>query len=331
MASPGDSSVNNARSQAVDAPPAPAPAPAAPALPAPLLQPLAPITIRLDRDNYPYWRSQVVPAVRAHDLDGFIFGTRPCPPQFLDAPVEPNPNILQQAEHLVFVAVVVDEAVKWLIIDSTNYHCDLKPKNLLLDEGRNLKATDFGLSAFSKHLKQDGLLQTTCGTPACVAPKVIRKKGCDGANVDLWSCGVILYVLIAGFLPFHDDNLVTMCRKIYRGDFKCPSWFSSEARRLVTKLLDPNRSTRITIAKIMDSSWFKKSVPKSVQIKEEEVVRFVHLAERKRELSTTVHLDERERPPPGHPPTFTWTREMQREKWVRWLEKEELLGLRKRS
>ncbi|KAF4402609.1 hypothetical protein G4B88_012394 [Cannabis sativa] len=70
MASPGDSSVNNARSQAVDAsPPALAPAPAAPVLPAPLLQPLAPITIRLDRDNYPYWRSQVVPAVRAHDLD----------------------------------------------------------------------------------------------------------------------------------------------------------------------------------------------------------------------------------------------------------------------
>ncbi|KAF4350088.1 hypothetical protein G4B88_008488 [Cannabis sativa] len=86
MASPGDFSVNNARSQAVDAlAPAPAPAPAAPALPTPLLQPLAPITIRLDRDNYPYWRSQFVPTVRAHDLDGFLFGTRPCPPQFLDA------------------------------------------------------------------------------------------------------------------------------------------------------------------------------------------------------------------------------------------------------
>ncbi|KAK2646760.1 hypothetical protein Ddye_021955 [Dipteronia dyeriana] len=149
------------------------------------------------------------------------------------------------------------------------YHRDLKPENLLLDEDGNLKVTDFGLSAFSEHLKQDGLLHTTCGTPAYVAPEVIGKKGYDGAKADLWSCGVILYVLLAGFLPFQDDNIVAMYRKIYRGDFKCPPWFSSEARRLVTKLLDPNPSTRINIAKIMDSSWFKKSIPKTVKSNKE--------------------------------------------------------------
>ena len=102
-----------------------------------------------------------------------------------------------------------------------------------------------------------------------MAPEVIGKKGYDGAKADLWPCGVILYVLLAGFLPFQDDNLVSMYRKIYRGDFKCPPWFSSEARRLVTKLLDPNPSTRISIAKIMDSSWFKKSIPKTVKSKKE--------------------------------------------------------------
>ncbi|KAJ4840969.1 CBL-interacting serine/threonine-protein kinase 6 [Turnera subulata] len=149
------------------------------------------------------------------------------------------------------------------------YHRDLKPENLLLDEDGNLKVTDFGLSAFSEHLKQDGLLHTTCGTPAYVAPEVIGKKGYDGAKADLWSCGVILYVLLAGFLPFQDDNIVNMYRKIYRGDFKCPPWFSPEARRLVTKLLDPNPNTRITINKIVESTWFRKAVPKTVRSKEE--------------------------------------------------------------
>ncbi|KAH6818510.1 SOS3-interacting protein 3 [Perilla frutescens var. frutescens] len=145
------------------------------------------------------------------------------------------------------------------------YHRDLKPENLLLDDEGNLKVTDFGLSALSEHLRQDGLLHTTCGTPAYVAPEVIGKKGYDGAKADIWSCGVILYVLLAGYLPFQDDNIVSLYRKIYRGDFKFPAWLSSESRKIISRMLDPNPNTRISIAKIVSSSWFKKSMPRSLR------------------------------------------------------------------
>ncbi|XP_059659858.1 CBL-interacting protein kinase 28-like [Cornus florida] len=137
------------------------------------------------------------------------------------------------------------------------YHRDLKPENLLLDENDNLKVSDFGLSALAESKRQDGLLHTTCGTPAYVAPEVIKRKGYDGAKADIWSCGVVLFVLLAGYLPFHDSNLMEMYRKIDRAEYKCPRWFPAEVCRLLSRVLDPNPHTRISISKIKESFWFK--------------------------------------------------------------------------
>lgn len=134
------------------------------------------------------------------------------------------------------------------------YHRDLKPENLLLDARDNLKVSDFGLSA----LPQQGvdLLHTTCGTPNYVAPEVLNGQGYDGAAADIWSCGVILYVLLAGYLPFEETDLPSLYKKINAATFSCPFWFSPGAKSLIERMLDPNPKTRITIEGIRKDPWF---------------------------------------------------------------------------
>ncbi|KAK9290307.1 hypothetical protein L1049_008474 [Liquidambar formosana] len=138
------------------------------------------------------------------------------------------------------------------------FHRDLKPENLLLDENWDLKVSDFGLSAVTEQIRPDGLLHTLCGTPAYVAPEILAKKGYDGAKIDIWSCGIILYVLNAGYLPFNDPNLMVMYRKIYKGEFRCPKWTSPDLRRFLSRLLDTNPETRITVDEIIHDPWFSK-------------------------------------------------------------------------
>ncbi|XP_015061451.1 CBL-interacting serine/threonine-protein kinase 24 [Solanum pennellii] len=149
------------------------------------------------------------------------------------------------------------------------YHRDLKPENLLLDFQGNLKISDFGLSA----LPQQGveLLYTTCGTPNYVAPEVLGNRGYDGAAADVWSCGIILYVLMAGYLPFDETDLPTLYTKIKAAEFSCPFWFSAGATSLIQKIIDPNPQTRIKIDGIKRDPWFRKNY-RAVKAKADEVV-----------------------------------------------------------
>ncbi|XP_010532597.1 PREDICTED: CBL-interacting serine/threonine-protein kinase 7-like [Tarenaya hassleriana] len=151
-------------------------------------------------------------------------------------------------------------------------HRDVKPQNLLLDREGNLKVSDFGLSALPEHLRHDGLLHTACGTPAYTAPEIVARRGYvtpesripyDGAQANAWSCGVILFVLLAGFVPFDDSNIVAMYRKIHRRDYRFPNWISKQARSIIYHMLDPNPDTRMSIETVMRTSWFKKSLETS--------------------------------------------------------------------
>ncbi|KAI0540648.1 protein kinase SNF1 [Xylaria digitata] len=137
-------------------------------------------------------------------------------------------------------------------------HRDLKPENLLLDHQLNVKIADFGLS----NIMTDGnFLKTSCGSPNYAAPEVISGKLYAGPEVDVWSCGVILYVLLVGRLPFDDDHIPSLFAKIQRGVFTIPQWINRETADLIRKMLQTNPVQRATIEDIRQDPWFSKDLP----------------------------------------------------------------------
>ncbi|KAI7753498.1 hypothetical protein M8C21_033236 [Ambrosia artemisiifolia] len=157
--------------------------------------------------------------------------------------------------------------------DKGVYHRDLKLENVLVDAKGSIKISDFGLSALPQHLRDDGLLHTTCGSPNYVAPEILNNRGYDGATSDTWSCGVILYVILTGYLPFDDRNLAVLYQKIFKGDVQMPKWLPSGAKNLIKRILDPNPKTRITMADIKADEWFKQDyVPANIDDEDEEGV-----------------------------------------------------------
>lgn len=137
-------------------------------------------------------------------------------------------------------------------------HRDLKPENLLLDSNLNVKIADFGLS----NMMHDGeFLRTSCGSPNYAAPEVISGKLYAGPEVDIWSCGVILYALLCGTLPFDDEHVPTLFRKIKSGIFAVPDYLNKEVVSLLCLMLQVDPLKRATIAQIRDHDWFQKDLP----------------------------------------------------------------------
>ncbi|KAF7783883.1 hypothetical protein Agabi119p4_48 [Agaricus bisporus var. burnettii] len=138
-------------------------------------------------------------------------------------------------------------------------HRDLKPENILLDDDLNVKITDFGLS---NEISDGDFLATSCGSPNYAAPEVIRGGVYAGPEIDVWSSGVILYVMLSGRLPFEDEEVHVLFSKITQGSFHMPSSFSSDARSLISAMLVVDPVKRITIPEILQHPFFTKDLPR---------------------------------------------------------------------
>lgn len=127
-----------------------------------------------------------------------------------------------------------------------------------MDSNKNAKIADFGLSNF---LEDGDFLKTSCGSPNYAAPEVISGKLYAGPEIDIWSSGVILYVMLCGQLPFDDEHIPTLFKKINSGIFRLPSFLSAGAKELLSAMLVVDPLKRISIPEIRNNPWFSKDLP----------------------------------------------------------------------
>jgi len=150
------------------------------------------------------------------------------------------------------------------LIDGIDYchrrgvcHRDLKPENLLVDENGVLKITDFGVSSMKGGVGSD-LLYTACGTPYYCAPEIINgaEEGYSGVKIDAWSCGIILYLLLTGVLPFQHDDMTRLYELINACKVPYPSWMGGDAKDLISHLLVKDPEKRYSLEDVKKHSWF---------------------------------------------------------------------------
>ncbi|XP_078135848.1 serine/threonine-protein kinase BRSK2 isoform X1 [Sander vitreus] len=132
-------------------------------------------------------------------------------------------------------------------------HRDLKPENLLLDEKNNIRIADFGMASLQVG---DSLLETSCGSPHYACPEVIRGEKYDGRRADVWSCGVILFALLVGALPFDHDNLRQLLEKVKSGVFHMPHFIPPDCQSLLKGMIEVNPEIRLTLEAIQKHAWY---------------------------------------------------------------------------
>ena len=125
---------------------------------------------------------------------------------------------------------------------------DLKPENLLLDSEGHLRLADFGLAIQNGEAigRKDFMAMSFCGSPAYLAPEMLRKQGVTKAN-DVYQVGVVLYEMLVSIPPFYNDNMKILFENIEKGRLKLPKFLSSEAKKCLQRMLNKDPKKRPTM------------------------------------------------------------------------------------
>ena len=139
-------------------------------------------------------------------------------------------------------------------------HRDLKPENILLDNKKRIRISDFGLSGITENY--GSLLSTPCGTPLYAPPEMLRGDRYDGVFSDIWSCGIILYTMLVGDLPYADSKEKIIYQNIMTHNYYYPETLSDDAVDLIEHMLKINPNERYGFKEIKAHPWFNLVLPK---------------------------------------------------------------------
>jgi hypothetical protein len=206
--------------------------------------------------------------------------------ELLDTPTEifmvceyvPGGELFDYIVHKVRLREAEARRIFQQIISAVEYchlhfcaHRDIKPENILLTTGSSagssgevsIKLADLGLS---NKMRDGEFLKTSCGSPNYAAPEIVSGRFYSGPEIDVWSCGVVLYALLAGSLPFDDENVQNLFRKIKHGNFTLPGHITPDAKDLIVQMLVVDPSKRLTIPMIRKHKWFKVGLPDYLKV-----------------------------------------------------------------
>lgn len=188
----------------------------------------------------------------------------------LEEKITSSPNgFLNESEAHFYFSELLD-ALSFLHSKNIT-HRDLKLENLLIDSDGNLRLSDFGLSIIS-----ETDLSTHCGTPYYVAPEVFFNAKYNGPSADIWSCGIVLYMMLCGTFPFEGKNFEELGRKVMKGKVVYPDHLSHDVVDLLSHILNVDIDQRYTIEQIKNHRWFK-TTPDVKPLKPTEIDTFDNL------------------------------------------------------